>query len=132
MSAPHRSSRPVRRLAAALVAAFALQGALAAPDEGKAASAPMLAGSASPAASGPSKKPALIDINTASEADLRTLPGITAARAQAIVVGRPYAKPDELVGQRILPDAVYGKIKVQLTASKPLASPGAGSLSPRP
>ena len=83
---------------------------------------PASAAAASAAASGPVKpKPAPVDINTnADPAKLRALDAeMTEARAQAIIKGRPYGNIDELVGQRILPQRLFDRIKGQLTASKP-------------
>lgn len=93
----------------------------AAADEAKPAATP-----ASAAASGPAQpKPAPVDINTNTDpAKLRALDTeLTAARAQAIIAGRPYGNVDELVGQRILPQRLFDRIKGQLTASKPAAKP---------
>ena len=94
----------------------------AAADEAK----PAGAAPASAAASGPAKpKPALVDINTNTDpARLRALDiELTAARAQAIIDGRPYGNIDELVGQKIVSQRLFDRIKGQLTASKPAAKP---------
>ena len=74
------------------------------------------ASGADPAASeaAPPHLPA-VDLNSADAATLRTLEGINAARAQAIIAGRPYENIDALVGQMILPQAVFQKIKGRLT-----------------
>ena len=90
-------------------------------DEAKPAGA-VAASAASAAASGAAQpKPAPVDINTnADPAKLRALDAeMTEARAQAIIKGRPYGNIDELVGQRILPQRLFDRIKGQLTASKP-------------
>jgi DNA uptake protein ComE-like DNA-binding protein len=63
-------------------------------------------------------KPALIDINTASKADLMTLTGIGDAYSQKIIAGRPYARKDELVSKKIIPQATYDKIKDQMIAKQ--------------
>jgi DNA uptake protein ComE-like DNA-binding protein len=58
----------------------------------------------------------LIDINSASAADLQALKGIGDVRAQAIVKGRPYKGKDELVQKKIITQAVYDGIKDQIIA----------------
>jgi competence protein ComEA len=52
-----------------------------------------------------------LDINSGSVDDLKALPGIDDAYAQRIVAGRPYEKRDDLVSRKILPQAIYNKIK---------------------
>ena len=59
---------------------------------------------------------AMVDINNASAADLKGLPGVTEADAAKIVQGRPYKEPSDLVSKKILSDTVFGKIKDRLTA----------------
>jgi DNA uptake protein ComE-like DNA-binding protein len=99
-------------------------------------SAPALAQSAQPAspgASAPASRPApaaiapvtgkaptaaLLDINSASPAELDALPGIGAARSDAIIKGRPYKGKDELVQKNILPKGVYDKIKDKIIAKQ--------------
>ena len=57
----------------------------------------------------------LVNINTASAADLDKLPQIGKARSQAIIKGRPYRNTDELVSKKILSQGVYDKIKDKIT-----------------
>jgi DNA uptake protein ComE-like DNA-binding protein len=59
---------------------------------------------------------AVVDINSATAADLKTLPGITEAEAAKIVQGRPYKEPSDLVSKKILPESEFGKIKDRVTA----------------
>jgi competence protein ComEA len=59
---------------------------------------------------------ALIDINSASEAELRVLNGIGEARAAAIIRGRPYRGKDDLVNRNIIPQGVYDGIKDRIIA----------------
>ena len=58
----------------------------------------------------------LIDINSASEKQLESLPGIGAARARAIVKHRPYKKTEEIVTKTGIPRSVYEVIKSKITA----------------
>lgn len=56
-----------------------------------------------------------ISINSASLSELQTLKGIGAARAEAIVAGRPYASIDDLLENGVLGQAVFGGISDSLT-----------------
>jgi DNA uptake protein ComE-like DNA-binding protein len=61
---------------------------------------------------------ALIDINSAGKADLDALPGIGAARSEAIIKGRPYKGKDDLVNKKIIPQNVYDGIKDKIIAKQ--------------
>jgi DNA uptake protein ComE-like DNA-binding protein len=63
-------------------------------------------------------KDAQIDINRAKADELMTLKGIGEARAAAIIKGRPYARKDELVQKKILPESVYNEIKDRIVAKQ--------------
>ena len=62
------------------------------------------------------KQADLIDINSATEAQLTTLPGIAKARSEAIIKGRPYRGKDELLSKKIVPENVYNDIKDKIIA----------------
>ena len=61
---------------------------------------------------------ALVDINSATRAELTALPGIGDVYSQKIIDGRPYARKDQLVGKKIIPQATYDKIKDQIVAKQ--------------
>jgi len=73
---------------------------------------------ASAAAAKESAKAKIVDINTASEAELKAIPGIGDAYAAKIIAGRPYAKKDQLKSRNILPAPVYEKTKDLIIAKQ--------------
>ncbi len=56
-----------------------------------------------------------LDLNTATESDLESLPGITKTDAERIVRNRPYRSKNELVTKRILSEETYDQIRDYLT-----------------
>ena len=57
------------------------------------------------AASAAAPSSGLLDVNSASKADLVALPGVGEVYAQKIIDGRPYARKDQLVAKKVLPQA---------------------------
>ncbi len=69
----------------------------------------------------PAAKPAatqLLDINSATEEELRALKGVGDVRAANIIKNRPYKGKDELVQKNIIPAAVYAGIKDKIIAKQ--------------
>jgi DNA uptake protein ComE-like DNA-binding protein len=64
-------------------------------------------------------KAELIDINAATEAQLKNLPGIGDAYAAKIIAGRPYARKNQLKSRNIVPAATYEKIQERIIARQP-------------
>lgn len=94
--------------------------ALAAEPAKTAPKAPTKAEAAKPTEtkSAPAKKE-LVDINSASDAELKAIPGIGDTYASKIILGRPYANKTHLKSSGILPDKVYEQVKDKIIAKQP-------------
>lgn len=67
-------------------------------------------------------KAPVIDINTASEAELKAIPGIGDAYAAKIIAGRPYSNKSQLKSRNILPAVTYEQVSNQIIAKKVAAT----------
>jgi len=63
----------------------------------------------------------LIDVNLASAATLKTIPGIGDAYSAAIIKNRPYKGKDEIVSKAGVPQVTYDKIKDKIIAKQAAA-----------
>lgn len=59
--------------------------------------------------------PSSVSINAASQSDLEALTGIGPATAKKIISGRPYTSLEELVAKKAMGQALFDKLKSQLT-----------------
>jgi DNA uptake protein ComE-like DNA-binding protein len=106
--------KPTRFLAVAMLAMFMALGADYAGAQGSAKPKP----AAKAQAAKPAAKAAPVDLNTASKQELMAIDGIGDAYSQKIIDGRPYARKDELVTKKIVPQATYDKIKDHVVAKQ--------------
>lgn len=61
----------------------------------------------------------LIDINSATEAELKSVPGIGDGYAKKIIGARPYANKAQLKSRKILPVIIYEQVKERIIAKQP-------------
>lgn len=65
-------------------------------------------------------RPRLVDINSASRAELKTLPGIGDAEADKIIANRPYLTKSSLVSKKVLALGPYDALRGRIIAVQPL------------
>lgn len=84
--------------------------------------APAVKADAKPAAAAPAAAPEAkkepMDINSATEKELATLPKIGEVRAKAIIKKRPYNGKDDLINKKIIPQDAYEAIKDMIIAKQ--------------
>jgi competence protein ComEA len=106
----------VRLLRAIAVAVAALAFPFAFPNPIPTTLVPSISAAYAAQSSASSNKSEKLDLNSATEAQLKDLPGIGDAYAKKIVAGRPYKAKDELWEKKIIPKATYQKIKDRVIA----------------
>ncbi|MEX2028020.1 MAG: ComEA family DNA-binding protein [Candidatus Curtissbacteria bacterium] len=57
----------------------------------------------------------LVNINSATEGELDTLPGVGPVSAQKIIAGRPYGALEDLITKKVVSASVFEKIKDLIT-----------------
>jgi competence protein ComEA len=103
------------RLIAILLSLFALTGSVSAQTSDGKKTPPNVKTAQKAAAPDAST---LVDINRASESELKALPGIGDAYAAAIVKNRPYQNKTQLLSRKVVPPATYAKIKDRVIAKQ--------------
>jgi DNA uptake protein ComE-like DNA-binding protein len=91
---------------------------VAAASNAASAAAPTAPASAAAKKTAPAKPIKLVDINSASRQELKTLPGIGDAEADKIIAGRPYLTKVDLVTKNVLPQGPYVSLKDRIVATQ--------------
>ena len=84
-----------------------------------AASAMPKAPAADPRSTAAAPKTDMVDLNTATTAELKTLLGVSEGDAAKIIQGRPYTDKSQLVAKKVVSEATYEKIKDRVVVQHP-------------
>jgi competence protein ComEA len=74
---------------------------------------------ASPKSTAAVPRAELVDINSATAAELKALPGLSDSDAAKIVHARPYMDKSQLISKKVVSEATYDKIKDHVVAKQP-------------
>jgi len=61
----------------------------------------------------------LVDVNSATAAQLKALPGVADSDSAKIIQGRPYSDKSQLLSKKVVSEATYDKIKDHIVARQP-------------
>ena len=64
---------------------------------------------------GPAPAGDKVNLNSATAEQLETLPGIGQKKAEAIIEGRPYARPEDIMKVKGIKQGIYDKIRHRIT-----------------
>jgi len=112
---------------AMIAIAFGLSACLALAADSKPPAADTAKANSKPATTSSAQKVKLVDINSASKDELKTLPGVTDEVAAKIIAGRPYLSKAHLLTRKILEAGEYGSLRTLVIARQkgnPPAKPG--------
>jgi DNA uptake protein ComE-like DNA-binding protein len=120
---------PHQLIAIATVSAMLLLGSShAATAQQPQGTSPASAATATKTKAAPASKVKLVDINSASRAELKTLPGIGDTEAERIIAARPYPSKAKLAADKVLSLEAYAALKGRIVAvqkAQPKAKPKA-------
>ncbi|MBV9200745.1 MAG: helix-hairpin-helix domain-containing protein [Alphaproteobacteria bacterium] len=113
------SRLPIGLLALTIAAPVMAQPATtAAPSSSTPSVAPVTPKAATPdtRSSAAAPKASMVDINSATAAELKMLPGVSDSDASKIIQGRPYIDKSQLVSKKVVSEPTYEKIKDHVVA----------------
>jgi competence protein ComEA len=61
----------------------------------------------------------LVDVNTATAAQLKALPSVTDSDSTKIIQSRPYSDKSQLLSKKVVSEGTYDKIKDHIVARQP-------------